>query len=113
MAAACDLSPDDCKMFGSVLIRSKTLRSLNLEVSNLGQGISLLCKSLYQVDCILEHFILAQCSLSEQCWDCLSEVLRWNKTLSHLDISSSDLKDKGQKVLCRILTFPVYWCHKV
>lgn len=84
-------------IFGSVPIRSKTLRSLNLEASNLGQDVSLLCKSLYHADCVLEHFLLAQCSLSEQF---LSEVLRWNKTLSHLDISSSDLKDKGQKVLC-------------
>lgn len=49
---------------------------------------------------------LANCSLSEQCWPYLSDVLRRNKTLSHLDIGSNDLKDEGLKVLCRALTLP-------
>lgn len=49
---------------------------------------------------------LANCSLSEQCWDYLSEVLRRNKTLNHLDISSNDLKDEGLKVLCGALSLP-------
>jgi hypothetical protein len=51
-------------------------------------------------------YSLANCSLNEKCWDYLSEVLRRNKTLSHLDISSNDLKDEGLKVLCRALTLP-------
>ncbi|XP_021028470.1 NACHT, LRR and PYD domains-containing protein 4F-like isoform X2 [Mus caroli] len=102
----CKLSPDDCKIFGSVLMSSKTLKVLNLAYNNLNQGISLLCKALCHPDCILEYLVLANCSLSEQCWDYLSEVLRQNKTLSHLDISSNDLKDKGLKILCRALTLP-------
>ena len=52
----------------------------------------------------LPPYRLANCSLSEQCWDYLSEVLRQNKTLSHLDISSNDLKDEGLKILCKALT---------
>ncbi|XP_076783543.1 NACHT, LRR and PYD domains-containing protein 4A-like isoform X1 [Arvicanthis niloticus] len=106
VVAACNLLPDDCKMFASVLISSKTLKHLNLSSNNLDKGISSLCKALCHPDCILKHLVLANCSLSEQCWDCLSEVLRWNKTLSHLDISSNALKDEGLKVLCGALTLP-------
>lgn len=49
---------------------------------------------------------LAKCSLSEECWHYISEVLRRNKTLTHLDISFNDLKDEGLKVLCGALTLP-------
>ncbi|XP_032752170.1 NACHT, LRR and PYD domains-containing protein 4A-like isoform X1 [Rattus rattus] len=104
--AACNLSPDDCKMFASILISSKTLKQLNLSSNILGKGISSLCKSLCHPDCILEHLVLAKCSLSDQCWDYLSDGIRQNKTLSHLDISSNDLKDEGLKVLCRALALP-------
>ncbi|NP_001165635.2 NLR family, pyrin domain containing 4 isoform X1 [Rattus norvegicus] len=106
MIAACNLSPDDCKVFASVLISSKMLKHLNLSSNNLDKGISSLCKALCHPDCILKHLVLANCSLSEQCWDYLSEVVRRNKTLSHLDISSNDLKDEGLKVLCGALTLP-------
>ncbi|XP_028640316.1 NACHT, LRR and PYD domains-containing protein 4C-like isoform X1 [Grammomys surdaster] len=106
MVAACNLSPDDCKVFASILISSKMLKHLNLSSNNLDKGISSLYKALCHPDCILKHLVLANCSLSEQCWDYLSEVLRRNKTLSHLDISSNDLKDEGLKVLCGALTLP-------
>lgn len=49
---------------------------------------------------------LANCSLSEQSWKYISDVLCQNKTLRHLDISSNDLKDEGLKVLCKALTLP-------
>lgn len=49
---------------------------------------------------------LANCSLSEPCWDYLSDVLRRNKTLSHLDIGTNDLKDEGLKILCEALSLP-------
>jgi hypothetical protein len=53
----CKLSPDDCKIFGSVLMSSKTLKVLNLAYNNLNQGISLLCKALCHPDCILEYLV--------------------------------------------------------
>ncbi|EDL24221.1 NACHT, LRR and PYD domains-containing protein 4A [Mus musculus] len=106
VVAACSISSDDCKVFASVLISNKTLKHLNLASNTLDKGIASLCKSLCHPDCILEHLVLANCSLNEKCWDYLSEVLRRNKTLSHLDISSNDLKDEGLKVLCRALTLP-------
>lgn len=55
---------------------------------------------------ILSFHRLANCSLSEQCWDYLSDVLKQNKTLEHLDVSSNDLKDEGLKVLCKPLSLP-------
>ncbi|XP_032752173.1 NACHT, LRR and PYD domains-containing protein 4A-like isoform X2 [Rattus rattus] len=106
MVAHCKLSPDDCKVFGSILMSSKTLKILNLASNNLNQGISSLCEGLCHPNCVLEYLVLANCSLSEQCWDYLSDVLRKNKTLSHLDISCNDLKDEGIKILCKALTLP-------
>ncbi|EDL16255.1 mCG112844, isoform CRA_b [Mus musculus] len=106
MIAHCKLSPNDCKIFGSILMSSKSLKVLNLASNNLNQGISSLCKALCHPHCTLEYLVLSNCSLSEQCWDYLSEVLRQNKTLSHLDISSNDLKDEGLKILCRSLILP-------
>ncbi|XP_031241108.1 NACHT, LRR and PYD domains-containing protein 4 isoform X2 [Mastomys coucha] len=106
MIAACNLSPDDCKVFASVLISNKMLKHLNLSSNNLDKGMPSLCKSLCHPHCVLKHLVLANCSLSEQCWDLLSEVLRRNKTLNHLDISSNDLKDEGLKVLCGALSLP-------
>nr|AAI20834.1 Nlrp4c protein [Mus musculus] len=106
MVAACNLSPDDCKVFASVLISSKMLKHLNLSSNNLDKGISSLSKALCHPDCVLKNLVLVNCSLSEQCWDYLSEVLRRNKTLNHLDISSNDLKDEGLKVLCGALSLP-------
>ena len=54
----------------------------------------------------LPPYRLANCSLSEQCWDYLSEVPRWKKTLNLLDISTDGLKDKGLNILCKALTLP-------
>ncbi|XP_060231614.1 NACHT, LRR and PYD domains-containing protein 4C isoform X1 [Meriones unguiculatus] len=104
--AGCHLSPDVCKIFASILISSKTLTHLNIACNNLDKGMHSLCKALCHPDCVLKELVLANCSLSEQCWDYLSDVLRRNKTLSHLDIGSNDLKDEGLKVLCRALTLP-------
>ncbi|CAH7403936.1 NACHT, LRR and PYD domains-containing protein 4C [Phodopus roborovskii] len=100
------LSPDDCMIFACTLISSKKLTHLNVACNSLDKGIHLLCKALCHPDCVLKNLVLANCSLSEQCWDYLSDVLKRNKTLTHLDISSNDLKDKGLKVLCKALSLP-------
>ncbi|XP_028640317.1 NACHT, LRR and PYD domains-containing protein 4C-like isoform X2 [Grammomys surdaster] len=89
------------------LIQNQRLQHLNLSLTFLSHSdVKLLCDVLNQAECNIEKLMLANCSLSEQCWDYLSEVLRRNKTLSHLDISSNDLKDEGLKVLCGALTLP-------
>ncbi|XP_032752187.1 NACHT, LRR and PYD domains-containing protein 4C isoform X2 [Rattus rattus] len=89
------------------LIQNQRLQHLNLSLTFLSHSdVKLLCDVLNQAECNIEKLMLANCSLSEQCWDFLSEVLRRNKTLSHLDISSNDLKDEGLKVLCGALTLP-------
>ncbi|KAL1764683.1 NACHT, LRR and PYD domains-containing protein 5, partial [Sigmodon hispidus] len=106
LVAGCQLSPDDCKIFASILISSKTLKHLNIASNNLDKGMYSLCKALCHPDCVLKHLVLANCFLSEQCWDYLSDVLRRNRTLSHLDVSSNDLKDEGLKVLCKALSLP-------
>ncbi|XP_032746604.1 NACHT, LRR and PYD domains-containing protein 4A-like isoform X2 [Rattus rattus] len=102
----CNLSPDDCQNFAFVLMNSKTLKILNLACNNLDKGIYSLCKALCHPNCILENLVLDNCSLSEQCWDYLSDALRQNKILCHLDISNNELKDKGLKILCKALTLP-------
>ncbi|XP_076783544.1 NACHT, LRR and PYD domains-containing protein 4A-like isoform X2 [Arvicanthis niloticus] len=95
------------KYFFFELIHYCNLQYLNLSLTFLSHSdVKLLCDVLNQAECNIEKLVLANCSLSEQCWDCLSEVLRWNKTLSHLDISSNALKDEGLKVLCGALTLP-------
>ncbi|XP_052036302.1 NACHT, LRR and PYD domains-containing protein 4 isoform X2 [Apodemus sylvaticus] len=89
------------------LIQSQCLQHLNLSLTFLSHSdVKMLCDVLNQAECNIEKLMLANCSLSEQCWDYLSEILRRNKTLNHLDISSNDLKDEGLKVLCRALTLP-------
>ncbi|KAK7804026.1 hypothetical protein U0070_008207 [Myodes glareolus] len=106
LVAGCQLSPEDCKLLASVLTNSKTLDHLNIASNSLDKGVSSLCKALCHPDCVLKYLVLANCSLSEQCWDYLSDVLKQNKTLEHLDISSNDLKDEGLKVLCKPLSLP-------
>ncbi|XP_027286599.1 NACHT, LRR and PYD domains-containing protein 4C isoform X2 [Cricetulus griseus] len=106
LLSGCQLSPDDCKIFASTLISSKTLRHLNVSCNNLDKGMYLLSKALCHPDCVLKDLVLASCSLSKQCWNYLSDVLKRNKTLSHLDISSNDLQDEGLKVLCQALSLP-------
>ncbi|XP_038951893.1 NACHT, LRR and PYD domains-containing protein 4F-like isoform X2 [Rattus norvegicus] len=89
------------------LIQNHNLQYLDLSCSSLSpNGVKLLFDVLNQAECNIEKLILANCSLSEQCWDYLSDVLRKNKTLNHLDISCNDLKDKGIKILCKALTLP-------
>ncbi|XP_032752174.1 NACHT, LRR and PYD domains-containing protein 4F-like isoform X3 [Rattus rattus] len=89
------------------LIQNHNLQYLDLSCSSLSpNGVKLLFGVLNQAECNIEQLILANCSLSEQCWDYLSDVLRKNKTLSHLDISCNDLKDEGIKILCKALTLP-------
>ncbi|XP_028637681.1 NACHT, LRR and PYD domains-containing protein 4A-like isoform X2 [Grammomys surdaster] len=95
------------KYFFFELIRYCNLLYLDLSLTFLSHSdVKLLCDVLNQAECNIEKLVLANCSLSEKCWDYLSEVLRRNKTLSHLDISSNDLKDEGLKVLCGALTLP-------
>ena len=43
--------------FAFVLMRSKSLKDLNLACNNLGQGISSLCKALCHQDCILKYLV--------------------------------------------------------
>ncbi|XP_028637686.1 LOW QUALITY PROTEIN: NACHT, LRR and PYD domains-containing protein 4A-like [Grammomys surdaster] len=102
----CDLLSDDCEDFACVLMRSKTLKTLDLAYNNLDQGIYSLCKALCRPGCVLKNLILAGCSLSDQCWEYLSYALQCSKTLGHLDISCNDLKDKGLEILCKALTLP-------
>uniref|UniRef100_A0A8C2LPS2 NACHT, LRR and PYD domains-containing protein 4 n=1 Tax=Cricetulus griseus TaxID=10029 RepID=A0A8C2LPS2_CRIGR len=104
--SCCQLSHDDCIIFASILISSKKLRHLNVSYNNLDKGMYLLSKALCHPDCVLKDLVLASCSLSKQCWNYLSDVLKRNKTLSHLDVSSNDLQDEGLKVLCQALSLP-------
>ncbi|KAM7340368.1 hypothetical protein ACRRTK_000983 [Alexandromys fortis] len=106
LVAGCQLSSEDCKIFASILTNSKTLDHLNIASNSLEKGVSSLCKALCQPECVLKYLVLANCSLSEQCWDYLSDVLKQNRTLEHLDVSSNDLKDEGLKILCKPLSLP-------
>lgn len=55
--ADCNLSPDDCKVFASVLISSKMLKHLKLSSNNLDKGISSLSKALCHPDCVLKNLV--------------------------------------------------------
>ncbi|XP_060231619.1 NACHT, LRR and PYD domains-containing protein 4E isoform X2 [Meriones unguiculatus] len=97
----------DTHLFFELINQSRSLLHLDLSLTFLSEtDVKLLCDVLNQAECNIKNLRLANCSLSEQCWDYLSDVLRRNKTLSHLDIGSNDLKDEGLKVLCRALTLP-------
>ncbi|XP_036031662.1 NACHT, LRR and PYD domains-containing protein 4 isoform X2 [Onychomys torridus] len=97
----------DNYLFFDLLTQNRNLQHLNLSLTFLSHlDVKLLCDVLSQTECNIEKLLLANCFLGEQCWDYLSDVLRRNKTLSHLDISSNNLKDKGLKVLCKALSLP-------
>lgn len=55
--AGCQLSPEDCKIFASVLTNSKTLDHLNISSNSLEKGVSSLCKALCQPDCVLKYLV--------------------------------------------------------
>ncbi|XP_021044882.1 NACHT, LRR and PYD domains-containing protein 4B, partial [Mus pahari] len=89
------------------LIQSYNLEELYLSGTSLSHSdVEILHEILNQAECIMRILDLYSCSLCEQCWDYLSDVLRQNKSLKHLDISYNDLKDEGLKVLCKALTLP-------
>ncbi|XP_032751097.1 NACHT, LRR and PYD domains-containing protein 4B-like [Rattus rattus] len=89
------------------LIRSYNLELLDLSGTFLSHSdVVILCNILNKAEYKIQKLKLANCSLSEQSWKYISDVLCQNKTLRHLDISSNDLKDEGLKVLCKALTLP-------
>ncbi|XP_052569625.1 NACHT, LRR and PYD domains-containing protein 4 isoform X2 [Peromyscus californicus insignis] len=97
----------DNHLFFDLLTHNHNLQHLNLSLTFLSHSdVKLLCDVLSQTECNIEKLLLANCFLSEQCWDYLSDVLRRNKTLSHLDIGTNNLKDNGLKVLCKALSLP-------
>ncbi|XP_063136648.1 NACHT, LRR and PYD domains-containing protein 4B [Rattus norvegicus] len=89
------------------LIQSYNLELLDLSGTFLSHSdVVILCNILNKAEYKIQELELANCSLSEQSWKYISDVLCQNKTLRHLDISSNDLKDEGLKVLCKALTLP-------
>ncbi|XP_040590063.1 NACHT, LRR and PYD domains-containing protein 4A-like isoform X2 [Mesocricetus auratus] len=94
-------------MFIDLLSQNHNLHHLDLNLTSLANSdVKLLFDLLNQEECSIEELHLSNCSLSEQCWDYLSDVLKRNKILKSLDISSNDLKDEGLKVLCKSLSLP-------
>ncbi|EGW09606.1 NACHT, LRR and PYD domains-containing protein 4C [Cricetulus griseus] len=95
------------QLFFELLTQNHNLHHLDLSLTSLSRSdVKLLCEVLNQKGCHIEELLLASCSLSKQCWNYLSDVLKRNKTLSHLDVSSNDLQDEGLKVLCQALSLP-------
>ncbi|XP_019294705.2 NACHT, LRR and PYD domains-containing protein 4 [Panthera pardus] len=109
LLANCHLSADDCEAFTCVLNSSKKLKLLNVSYNYLDQGVPLLCEALQRPDCGLEGLILGYCYLTEHSWKYLYNVLLYNKSLTHLDLSANVLKYENLKLLCEALKQP--GCH--
>ncbi|XP_077613035.1 NACHT, LRR and PYD domains-containing protein 4 [Crocuta crocuta] len=106
LLANCHLSADDCEAFTCVLNSSKKLKLLNVSYNHLDQGVPLLCEALQHPDCGLEGLILGNCYLTEHSWKSLYNVLLYNKSLIHLDLSANVLKHEDLKLLCEALKRP-------
>uniref|UniRef100_H0XXF1 Pyrin domain-containing protein n=1 Tax=Otolemur garnettii TaxID=30611 RepID=H0XXF1_OTOGA len=93
-------------VFLEVLSHSSDLKDLNLHNVNLSRDdTEMFCKVLSSSMCNTEELVLSGCFLRNPCWDLLCEALLSKKSLA-LDLSASNLHNKGLNVLCAALRHP-------
>nr|XP_040135750.1 NACHT, LRR and PYD domains-containing protein 4 [Ictidomys tridecemlineatus] len=100
------LSAPDCKALASMLEINRKLTLLDLSDNKLAEGVPTLCAALYHPYCTLKTLVMAGCQICEHFCPHFSEVLLRNTNLSHLDLSSNPLMDKGVAQLCEALRQP-------
>uniref|UniRef100_H0XYD6 NLR family pyrin domain containing 4 n=1 Tax=Otolemur garnettii TaxID=30611 RepID=H0XYD6_OTOGA len=94
-------------VFFEALSQSPDLRYLNLHNVNLSRDdMEKFCKVLSLSMCNIEELTLSGCFLRNPCWDLLHEALLTKKSLCSLDLSASNLHDKGLNVLSVALRHP-------
>ena len=95
---SCDLTTVCCLNTSKALVRSQSLRFLNLSTNHLlDDGITLLCEALGHPKCYLERLSLMGCVLTGTCCLCLASAVLNNAHLRSLDLGYSDLQDDGSK----------------
>ncbi|XP_030606853.1 LOW QUALITY PROTEIN: NACHT, LRR and PYD domains-containing protein 3-like [Archocentrus centrarchus] len=100
--SGCNLSERACEV-----LRSATLRELDLSKNNLQDSGVKRLSGLTSPHCRLDTLRLNHTSLSEKCGEGVSLILSSeSSSLRHLDLSNNDLKDSGVKLLSAGLKSP-------
>ncbi|KAF3830023.1 hypothetical protein GH733_001448, partial [Mirounga leonina] len=104
---SCDLTTVCCLNISKALVRSQSLRFLNLSTNHLlDYGIKLLCEALGHPKCHLERLSLESCGLTVAGCEALSLALISNKRLTHLCLADNILGDDGVKLVSDTLKNP-------
>ncbi|KAB1272975.1 NACHT protein; LRR and PYD domains-containing protein 14 [Camelus dromedarius] len=104
---SCSLTTVCCLNISKALIRSQSLRSLNLSTNNLlDDGVMLLCEALMHPKCYLERLSLEHCGLTAAGCEDLSLALISNERLTHLCLADNVLGDGGVKLISHALKHP-------
>ncbi|CAI5682346.1 unnamed protein product [Oreochromis niloticus] len=111
----CDLSEISCDYLAAALKSNPShLRELDLSNNNKLQdsGVKHLCGFLENPRCRFETLRLSHCDLSERSCEALSSALSsQTSNLRQLDLSNSNLKDSGVKLLSEGLKSPHWSVH--
>ncbi|XP_021482752.1 NACHT, LRR and PYD domains-containing protein 2 [Meriones unguiculatus] len=96
-----NISPDDayeklCLIFNGY----ETLSHLTLEGGNLNTVLPSLCEVVKNPACKLQFLRLGSCSTTIEKWDDFFPALNVSQVLTCLDLTDSELSDKGAKLLC-------------
>ncbi|XP_054444119.1 NACHT, LRR and PYD domains-containing protein 13 [Pteronotus mesoamericanus] len=103
----CDLSAASSEALASVLTSTQRTARLSLGFNPLqDDGVRWLCASLRQPDCALERLALCCCQLGVPSCRHLSDALRQNRSLTHLNLRKNQLGDEGVRFLCEALRRP-------
>ncbi|XP_067091738.1 uncharacterized protein [Osmerus mordax] len=107
--SGCHITEEGCASLGSVLKSTSFLRQLDLSNNDLKDaGMKLLSAGLGNPLCKLETLRLPALHLTEEGCASLASALKTNPSLLRdLDLSNSDLKDSGMKLLSAVLEDPL------
>ncbi|KAM7060141.1 NACHT, LRR and PYD domains-containing protein 2 [Molossus nigricans] len=102
-----DISPADayrnfCAVFGGF----ESLTHLTLQGSDQKNMLPILCEVLKHPKCNLQYLRLGSCSATTQQWADFSSSLRFNQTLTCLNLTGNELQDEGAKRLYLTLRHP-------